>query len=508
MAETRSEGSRNSGNSGRRYRVVSRGSNVDDTLFGDPKAKRLNSGSKAIKHVTSTQIPPSAGILTMKELEDIKSRANIMSAAEEAAERERKERLSGERQQAANERKARMLKMAEESKASVKRSELEIESVARDTLIKALAAEKIDDNNDLVKMLNSLGARAAAFTIRDKQLEDKKKQEEGEKDYEKRMDTLMELDRLRLLQSRDEVERAKLYKRHEDRKVVVEQIEARQRRKLLELEAREQENQTMLAVTRKYQEEDEAAMQRRADEVRRSRAEVMEANEAAIRQRLVAKEREREEIEGILAYQAQKDLEMQKRELAEAEKQRIMKERQQKLLEGQQKAMDKRQELDELRARRAAEEKERRERTRERNEAEKLRADVMQLQEDRKRQAELKKTQLAREAELEEAEYEAAVRYNAEASERERAERAAKHAASMRHRDAILTQVQEAELAKRQERTSRFEEGRRLKQAAAIEQMKLEAIRDKMVNDLEKKGFNPKYLSEMKMVDISKACMR
>lgn len=38
-------------------------------------------------------------------------------------------------------------------------------------MVKKLATEKLDANNDLVKMLNSLGARAAAFTIRDKQVE-------------------------------------------------------------------------------------------------------------------------------------------------------------------------------------------------------------------------------------------------------------------------------------------------------------------------------------------------
>eukprot|EP00953_Heterococcus_sp_UTEX-ZZ885_P014987 8455-Heterococcus_DN1.PRE.2 len=58
-----------------------------------------------------------------------------------------------------------------------------------------------------------------------------------------------------------------------------------------------------------------------------------------------------------MAYQKQKDQEMLRREVAEADKQRLMKERQQKLLEGQQRDMDKRTELDELRARRAAEEK-------------------------------------------------------------------------------------------------------------------------------------------------------
>lgn len=41
--------------------------------------------------------------------------------------------------------------------------------MAHDQMVKKMATEKLDANNDLVKMLNSLGARAAAFTIRDKQ---------------------------------------------------------------------------------------------------------------------------------------------------------------------------------------------------------------------------------------------------------------------------------------------------------------------------------------------------
>lgn len=44
--------------------------------------------------------------------------------------------------------------------------------MAHDQMVKKMATEKLDANNDLVKMLNSLGARAAAFTIRDKQVRD------------------------------------------------------------------------------------------------------------------------------------------------------------------------------------------------------------------------------------------------------------------------------------------------------------------------------------------------
>jgi len=50
------------------------------------------------------------------------------------------------------------------------KSDIEIEKMARERTIRDLAEKQVDENLDMVKMLNTLGARAAAFTIRDQQL--------------------------------------------------------------------------------------------------------------------------------------------------------------------------------------------------------------------------------------------------------------------------------------------------------------------------------------------------
>ncbi|CAM9608694.1 unnamed protein product [Ectocarpus fasciculatus] len=509
-SDARSEASGGSGSArsggSRKYRVVSRGSSVDESLFGssNSKGRKKSTGRK----VLVGEVPPKATVITEEELAQMKRRAIITSLADEEAARVGRENMLEERQRAARARKQRMLEMEVEAKKKALKSDIEVERMAHDQMVKKMATEKLDANNDLVKMLNSLGARAAAFTIRDKQLAEKDRREGSEKVYDERMDMIMELDRLKDLTKRDAEEQAKKCKRVEDRKVITEQIEARQRAKLIRLEAREQENRAMLGVIQRYADEDKAAAEKKAIEVRQARAAVMAANEAAIEMRRSAKQREVEEVESILAYQAMKDEEMRLREVEEAEKKQMMKERQQKLLEGQLRDMDKQAELDELRARRAAEEKEREMRHRERFAAEKRRKDVTQLQADRKRQADMKKAQLAKEAELEEGEYEAAVRYNATLSERERRESEAKHAACMEHRSAILLQVQEAEAKRKADRAAKFEEGRRLKQEYTMERAKLEAMRDKMVQDMEKRGINPKYLTEMKAVDIHKMHMR
>jgi hypothetical protein len=43
-----------------------------------------------------------------------------------------------------------------------------------------------------------------------------------------------------------------------------------------------------------------------------------------------------------------------------------------------------------------------------------------------------------------------------------------------------------------------------LKEQAARERAKLEAIRDKMINEMRAQGVNPRYLAEMESLDISK----
>lgn len=58
------------------------------------------------------------------------------------------------------------------------------------------------------------------------------------------------------------------------------------------------------------------------------------------------------------------------------------------------------------------------------------------------------------------------------------------------------------------DRSSKFEEGAKLREDWIAEQARLEAIREKMVRDLENDGVNPKYLSEMRNIDIGKIMKR
>jgi hypothetical protein len=58
------------------------------------------------------------------------------------------------------------------------------------------------------------------------------------------------------------------------------------------------------------------------------------------------------------------------------------------------------------------------------------------------------------------------------------------------------------------EREGHSDEGTKMRQQAIADIARLSAVRDKMVADLESKGVNPKYLTEMKNVDIAKILLR
>ena len=334
-----------------------------------------------------------------------------------------------------------------EKKASLlaNKSDFEIAEMAKQQAIREMAAQQIDNNNDVVKLLNSMAMRAAAFTVRDQQLEEKKRIEEMEKEIDKRMDILIEVDRIKDIQRREEEEKYKLVKRFDDRKVINEQIEARQRTRMLAVEAREQENQSMRDLMSKYAEEDRLAAERRKVEIERSRVEVIKANEDAIRRKKDAKFVEKKEMDDILIYQAMKDAEIARREAEEAAIEKSKKERQAKLLAEQERAQSNQGKLDELRARRAFEEKERNARQKEKADAMKRKADMKELLNSRAKQAEDKLARQRATKELEQDEIYYQLQYTQKMDARERAEQEAKKKKADEHRRNLHAQIDEIE---------------------------------------------------------------
>eukprot|EP00607_Mallomonas_marina_P006858 CAMPEP_0182427666 /NCGR_PEP_ID=MMETSP1167-20130531/18959_1 /TAXON_ID=2988 /ORGANISM="Mallomonas Sp, Strain CCMP3275" /LENGTH=495 /DNA_ID=CAMNT_0024610065 /DNA_START=74 /DNA_END=1561 /DNA_ORIENTATION=+ len=486
-----------------RYRKVGGQSNVDESLFISKDNKFGNSSHKGM-----AAIPTGSVVISRNELEKIKVQSVIKTESQIVAERERAQQLKEEKEQKARERKERMLMLEEQAKRHAKKSDVELEAEARAEAIRNSAKEKMNADADLQKMLNTLSARAAAFTIRDQQVQDKRRIESEEEEYEKRMDLVMELDRLKDLARREEEENKKRGKRVEAKKVIVDQIDERHRTKLLEAEAREQENLQMRALMQKYEEEDKSAAERRRIEVEKSKLEVLQANEEAIRRKQQNKVHEKMEVEEVLRYQAMKDAELAKREEEEMLLERQKKERQAKLLAMQERSQNKQAELDELRARRAAETRERDARRRDKEEAEKKRTEMLRLQDDRARQAQSKREKEEKLKNEQDEQFLKTLAYTELIAEREKEEEQKKKNAAKQHRDHILRQIEEAEAKRKRDRASKFEEGAKLREAEVKELTKLTVMKEQMVKGLESKGIDPIYLAEMKAVDVSKMLKR
>jgi hypothetical protein len=455
----------------------------------------------------------------------------IKTDAEIQYDRERAQELREEKEKKSKERKEKMRALEKRAELLAKKSDMEIAELSRKQTIREMAEKQIDNNSDVVKLLNSMSQRAAAFTIRDQQLDEKHRIEQLQKEIDSRKNIEIEVDRLKDIRRREEEENYKKSKRVEDRKVINEQIDARQRTRLLELEAREQENQAMRNLMKKYEDEDRHNAEKKTVEIAKSRVEVVAANEDAIRRKKENRLREKKEMEDILIYQAMKDAELAKREEEEAEIERLKKERQAKLLAQQERAQNNAGKLDELRARRAAEEKERIARQQEKEEAMRRKHEMKNLLEARAKQAQDKIEKQKQTKLQEQDEILNQMAYTKKMDDREAQEQRVKHQKVEQFKKTLQEQINEIERARSRyfifcvflflfllifcvsfllyhRQRHEGDGGPNIREELIREEEKLRVIRDKMIRDLETQGVNPKYLSEMKNLDIGKMLRR
>jgi len=490
------------------YRAIGHNSSVDESLFGnnDNKSGHLNNKNTRTKFIATGPLPPSSVVISADELNKILSGSIIKTDAELAADREKAEQIREEKQKLSKERKLRMKELEQRSVLLAKKSDVELAEMSKQQAIREAAEKKLVSNADPVKLLNSMAQRAIAFTIRDQQLEEKRRLEQIEKEYEERMNISVEIDRIKDIKRREEEESYKKAKRIEDRKVINQQIAERERERMLTIEAREQENLAMRNLMKKYKEEDTNDAIKRAHDMEESRKAIIIANERAIELKKLAKEAERKELDDILLYQSLKDKEILKREEENAIIALSKKEREIKLLLQQEKAQNNAGKLDELRARRAAEEKERNERRKEKSDALKKKDEIKNLLESRSKQAadKLERSKLAKLQADEMLLLD--LQYTKKMDEREYAEKQAKYEKSHEHKIKLQSQIEDR--ARARAMNVEIDDGSNVHQQLIKEEAKLKVIRDQMVQDMITQGINPKYLSEMRNVDIGKILKR
>lgn len=393
------------------------------------------------------------------------------------------------------------LELLEIEKQRKARNQMDNEKLDR---IRKEAQEKINEDEDLVKLLMTCSERAKTFSIRDQQLKDKAERERKERDYEQRMILAMEIDRLKEIEAREVDEAQKMKKMIEGRKIIEHQIEERHQAKLLAEEARDKENREMLEQIRSYQLQDEEKAKIRKENAARAREEIIRANEDHIRAKKEHRLLEKKEDEMMVAYQMEQDEKLRQREAEEEEADRKKRELQKRLLDEQERTLDRRAEIDELRARRAVEDAERKYRQKQLMEAQKRKHDKDTLDQARRQQQKEREEKAQLEQVEKKQEYENALRHAHAMAERERVESERERQRNAELISNLQEQIEENRDLKTHQQKEKYREGASIKQKLEEDRVKLEAVREKMVEDMRAKGIDERYYGEMLSLDIGK----
>ena len=115
---------------------------------------------------------------------------------------------------------------------------------------------KVPDTDDYVKELNKMCLYAKIATIRDRQLEERKKLEDIYKRKENRLDEMMELERLKEIQFLDKKQEELKRQQKEGALVIIDQIKENEHERLKRNEQKEKERLQMLRALEMMKEEE------------------------------------------------------------------------------------------------------------------------------------------------------------------------------------------------------------------------------------------------------------
>ena len=381
-------------------------------------------------------------------------------------------------------------------------SDIDKENLIERNKIVSRAKKYLDENEDVVKEMEKLAFYARVATIRNKQKQEHKIIEQNYKKKEEKLDTMMELDRLKNLKSQQDKEKIREKERKEGCLVIIEQMKKKEMDKIKEKEQKEKEQKGLVKYLKKLEDEDNLENERKKLMKEKIAQEIVESNKISILNKQKKLAEEKEEDLRILKYNMQKaKLEEEKLK----EKKRIQEEKEkevQKLREKQEKAADKMSELDALRAKRAAEEAEREARIKEKNEMIKKRKILEELIQSNNRQKIQKRNQLAEQARQEQAEYERIIKNQLEEMEKEK--RIEEERKRMRYENTkdLKKMIKLREEKEKLEAKEVLEEGRKIRQYNDDWKRRMEKIKQEKIQKLKDLNVEPIYIADLERYKI------
>lgn len=219
-----SKASRSSNTAG--YRTVGKQSEVDESLFGNNKPGGKPGASSQVEtlHTSPSRAPaqaaPETVTLTRGELHRMMGASPIVTLPQAAALKKAAQAKLDEERRVSNARKTRMLALEEERKKIQPATESEMLKQAADAKTLTHAEKLLREQQDEAKAMNQMMLYSKCVTIRDAQLQEKKHMMLEEEEEQRRLDLMMEIERIKALENFEERERQRKVERMKGAKVL------------------------------------------------------------------------------------------------------------------------------------------------------------------------------------------------------------------------------------------------------------------------------------------------
>lgn len=439
-------------------------------------------------------------MISTKDLSRLKDSAKIMTpqaVQEKIAQMNMTKTMIAE---AGAARKQNMLRLEKERRRATSQtlqSDEEMRVAQQAMAVLDAAREKTIENLDDVKHMNQMMEYARCVTIRDAQINEKQRMQEEASLEDRRLDTIMELERLKQVQLHESRERSRQELQKQGAQLITRQILDREADRIRRQELRDRDAQVMLQRIKDEEAKEEEKRLVKLEEGRRLLDQVVIANNAQARAKLRRKQEEIEEDQRIAAYLLQK----QAREKELEEKQdrlRVEREKEIARLRAQQeRAQDRQSAMDELRAKRYQEDLDRQWRVKQLEDAKKQEALKSEIADARSFQRLEKEKRMVEQVALERDEYGRVLQWQQEQRERELQKAEELALRKKAYRSQLLTQMKMSDLDKELARTLLLEDGRQMAIQAEQEKAALEAVKTQKLEALRNMGIPEKYCTEL-----------
>uniref|UniRef100_A0A665VPZ8 Cilia- and flagella-associated protein 45 n=1 Tax=Echeneis naucrates TaxID=173247 RepID=A0A665VPZ8_ECHNA len=486
-----------------RTRIMNKAS-VDETLFGAPRPRgpiKYEKG-ETLQIVTSNLVrdlriprdPQDSVCLSAADFQRITSASQNKAKQEMKALKEAYQRKREQDYKNAEERKRKLFEIDQVRKENHALTRLELEARDRAQCLMERTNNLKMEQEEEIKNLNKIILNVKCQAIRDAQIQEKKHIQANLSKEKRRLDAMMEEDRLKVLESEAQIEELRRKQKFSAHQKIHQQAQKkRQEKKEWQDVTKELDRQHMEKVQEKLNQEELEALERRRKEKERLQMEVRQINAETQR----AKEQQRAEEKlaesRIIEYNQKK---MAREAKYEAEKNRVKREKELRInmvRAQQEKTKMQIAAQKESYDRRIQEIADREWRIQQRELARKKVQGEATLKAARLQQVRCKEEMLSVEADRQRAEFERILKVQEEAILKQKKREEEQLQRALRHAELLQQQMKERELAAVAKRMQYSEEADQLRQAEEERLQRINKVKEKKLKELQSTVFSEKH---------------